>query len=152
MDTEDFASFLNWEDASSDAGLTSPSQPSSQEKLNPAPEVPVAESSEPESVAQPPGPPAMDLEADVTVGEHIKPETFIEFYSQLDLHLNIWLAFCVRKEGIDFNVSYCVIGRNAGEDGPPQWAFPELPKPPASYSNTTTSPQESQRKEGNCLD
>lgn len=88
MDTDDLASFLNnWEDASSDAGLTSPGRPYSQEKLNPILDVPVGVSSEPEPVAQPPGPPAMDLEADVTVGERTKLETFNgspEFYSHLD--------------------------------------------------------------------
>lgn len=70
LDTDDLASFLNnWEDASSDAGLRSPGQSYSNEKLNPILDVPVGMSSEPDSEAPPPATPPMDIEADVTVGE-----------------------------------------------------------------------------------
>ncbi|KAM3597055.1 uncharacterized protein V6R79_025494 [Siganus canaliculatus] len=75
LDTEELASFLNdFEDASSDAALASPSSPSSNEKLNPILDIPETMSSEPDIEAAPPQiedpPPApsmMDIEADVTV-------------------------------------------------------------------------------------
>ncbi|XP_068189550.1 zinc finger MYM-type protein 4-like isoform X2 [Antennarius striatus] len=67
LDTDDLASFLNnWEDASSDTVVRSPSQQCSQEKLNPSLDSPVDTSSEHSSEAPPP-PPPMDIEADVTV-------------------------------------------------------------------------------------
>lgn len=73
LDTDELASFLNnWEDASSDAGLRSPSQSYSHEKLNPTLGVPVSISGEPNSEAPPPASPPMDIEADVTVGEEMK--------------------------------------------------------------------------------
>ncbi|TKS88871.1 Zinc finger MYM-type protein 3 [Collichthys lucidus] len=88
LDTDDLASFLNnWEDASSDAGLRSPSRPYSNEKLNPILDIPVGMSSVPYSEPPPPTspppppappppppppapqiPPPMDIEADFTVG------------------------------------------------------------------------------------
>lgn len=70
LDTDDLASFLNnWEDASSDAGLRSPSQSYAHEKLNPIIDVPVGMPSEPYSEPPPPAQPPMDIEADFTVGE-----------------------------------------------------------------------------------
>lgn len=73
LDTDELASFLNnWEDASSDAGLRSPSQSYSHEKLNPTLGVPVSTSGEPNPEAPPPASPPMDIEADVTVGEEMK--------------------------------------------------------------------------------
>lgn len=72
LDTDDLASFLNnWEDASSDAGLRSPVQSDPNEKLNPIVDLLASVSSEPKLEALPPGPPPMDLEADVTVGEEL---------------------------------------------------------------------------------
>nr|XP_046274089.1 zinc finger MYM-type protein 4-like isoform X2 [Scatophagus argus] len=68
LDTDDLASFLNnWEEASSDAGLRSPSQLYSHEKLNPNLDIPVGVSSESYAEAPPPATPPMDIEADVTV-------------------------------------------------------------------------------------
>ncbi|XP_018554415.1 zinc finger MYM-type protein 4 isoform X2 [Lates calcarifer] len=68
LDTDDLASFLNnWEDASSDAGLRSPSQSYAHEKLNPIIDVPVGMPSEPYSEPPPPAQPPMDIEADFTV-------------------------------------------------------------------------------------
>ncbi|XP_044027837.1 zinc finger MYM-type protein 4 isoform X2 [Siniperca chuatsi] len=68
LDTDDLASFLNnWEDASSDAGLRSPSRSYAQEKLNPILDIPVGMSNEPYSEPPPPAPPPMDIEADFTV-------------------------------------------------------------------------------------
>ncbi|XP_068431607.1 zinc finger MYM-type protein 4-like isoform X2 [Clinocottus analis] len=66
LDTDDLASFLNnWEDGSSDAGLLSPGRPCSQEKLNAIPDVPAGAPSEPR--AEPSPPPAMDVEADLSI-------------------------------------------------------------------------------------
>ncbi|XP_049890849.1 zinc finger MYM-type protein 4 isoform X3 [Epinephelus moara] len=68
LDTDDLASFLNnWEDASSDAGVRSPSRPFTQEKLNPILDIPAGMTSEPDSEPPPPAPPPMDIEADFTV-------------------------------------------------------------------------------------
>ncbi|XP_022599863.1 zinc finger MYM-type protein 4-like isoform X2 [Seriola dumerili] len=68
LDTDELASFLNnWEDASSDAGLRSPSRSYAHEKLNPIIDVPVGMPSEPYSEPPPPAPPPMDIEADFTV-------------------------------------------------------------------------------------
>ncbi|XP_038581186.1 zinc finger MYM-type protein 4-like isoform X1 [Micropterus salmoides] len=68
LDTDDLASFLNnWEEASSDTGLRSPSQPFAPEKLNPILDIPVGMSSEPYAEPPPLAPPAMDIEADFTV-------------------------------------------------------------------------------------
>ncbi|XP_074542366.1 zinc finger MYM-type protein 4 isoform X3 [Halichoeres trimaculatus] len=68
LDTEDLANFLNnWEDASSDAGLRSPSRPYANEKLNPILDIPVGMPSEPYSEPPPQGPPPLDIEADFTV-------------------------------------------------------------------------------------
>ncbi|XP_070777315.1 zinc finger MYM-type protein 4-like [Enoplosus armatus] len=68
LDTDDLASFLNnWEDASSDAGLRSPSRPFGHEKLNPILDIPVGMSSEPFPEPPPPASPPMDIEADFTV-------------------------------------------------------------------------------------
>ncbi|XP_035038448.2 LOW QUALITY PROTEIN: zinc finger MYM-type protein 4 [Hippoglossus stenolepis] len=68
LDTEELTSFLNnWEDASSDPGLRSPSRSYTQEKLNPMVEVPAGMPSEPYSEPPPPAPPPMDVEADFTV-------------------------------------------------------------------------------------
>lgn len=72
LDTDDLANFLNnWEDASSDAGFRSPSQPYANERLNPILDIPVGMSSEPYSEPTPPAPPPMDVEADFTVGEEM---------------------------------------------------------------------------------
>ncbi|XP_060915066.1 zinc finger MYM-type protein 4-like isoform X1 [Labrus mixtus] len=68
MDTEDLASFLNnWEEASSDAGLQSPSRPYANEKLNQILDIPVGMPNEPYSEPPPSAPPPMDIEADFTV-------------------------------------------------------------------------------------
>ncbi|XP_041664939.1 zinc finger MYM-type protein 4-like isoform X2 [Cheilinus undulatus] len=68
LDSEDLASFLNnWEDASSDAGLRSPSRLYANEKLNQILDIPVGMPSEPYSEPPPPAPPPMDVEADFTV-------------------------------------------------------------------------------------
>ncbi|XP_040909206.1 zinc finger MYM-type protein 4-like isoform X2 [Toxotes jaculatrix] len=65
LDTDDLASFLNnWEDASSDAGLRSPSRSYAHEKII---DVPVGMPSEPYSEPPPPALPPMDVEADFTV-------------------------------------------------------------------------------------
>ncbi|XP_053302211.1 zinc finger MYM-type protein 4 isoform X1 [Pleuronectes platessa] len=68
LDTEELTSFLNnWEDASSDAGLRSPSRGYTQEKLNPMVDVPGGRPSEPSPEPPPPAPPPMDVEADFPV-------------------------------------------------------------------------------------
>ncbi|KAM6974368.1 zinc finger MYM-type protein 4-like [Tautogolabrus adspersus] len=68
MDTEDLASFLNnWEEASSDAGLQSPSRPYANEKLNQILDIPVGMPNEPYSEPPPPASPPMDIEAEFTV-------------------------------------------------------------------------------------
>nr|XP_019960218.1 PREDICTED: zinc finger MYM-type protein 4-like isoform X1 [Paralichthys olivaceus] len=68
LDTDDLTSFLNnWEDASSDTGLRSPSRSFTQEKLNSIIDVPAAMPSEPYSEPPPPAPPPMDVEADFTI-------------------------------------------------------------------------------------
>ncbi|XP_047185946.1 zinc finger MYM-type protein 4 isoform X2 [Scophthalmus maximus] len=65
LDTDDLASFLNnWEDASSDAGLRSPSRLYAPEKLNPVADAPAGM---PFSEPLPPAPPPMDVEADFSV-------------------------------------------------------------------------------------
>ncbi|XP_029370196.1 zinc finger MYM-type protein 4-like [Echeneis naucrates] len=68
LDTEDLASFLNnWEEASSDGGIRSPSRLYPHEKLNAIIDVPVGMPSEPYCEPPPPAPPPMDIEADFTV-------------------------------------------------------------------------------------
>lgn len=72
LDTDDLASFLNnWEDTSDDAGRRSPSRLYSHEKLNPILDIPEAMSSEHYPEPPPPAQPAMDIEADFTVGEQM---------------------------------------------------------------------------------
>ncbi|XP_010796037.1 zinc finger MYM-type protein 4 [Notothenia coriiceps] len=64
LDTEDLASFLNnWEEASSDPAVRSPSRPHAHEKLNPVIGIPLGLTNEP----FPKPKPAMDIEADFTV-------------------------------------------------------------------------------------
>ncbi|XP_029976246.1 zinc finger MYM-type protein 4 [Salarias fasciatus] len=72
LDTEDLENFLNnWEDASSDTGLRSPSGQNIAEKLSPMMDVSVGQPREPSPEPQPPGPPSgpppMDIEADFTI-------------------------------------------------------------------------------------
>ncbi|KAL3043474.1 hypothetical protein OYC64_003357 [Pagothenia borchgrevinki] len=64
LDTEDLASFLNnWEEASSDPAVRSPSRPHAHEKLNPVIGIPLGLTNEP----FPEPNPALDIEADFTV-------------------------------------------------------------------------------------
>lgn len=170
------ASFLNnWEDASSDAGVRSPTRPFTQEKLNPILDIPASMTSEPDSEPPPPAPPPMDIEADFTVGEMynfvtcVKPNKPFEFYLHHDvmyvskslvgvkvLHLRkkeqvvilniVVLLWCALS-----HVSCGVVVRNSGEDGAVERAGPAISQPFTCRSTKTTSSQESPRKEGNCL-
>ncbi|XP_063754586.1 zinc finger MYM-type protein 4-like isoform X2 [Eleginops maclovinus] len=64
LDTEDLASFLNnWDEASSDPAVRSPSRPYAHEKLNPVIDIPLGLINEP----FPEPTPAMDIEADIPV-------------------------------------------------------------------------------------
>lgn len=66
-----------WEDASSDPGVKTPVQPDSHEKLTSVPDAAVCVSTEQRSEPPPPGPPSLDVEADITVGAEINVHSFL---------------------------------------------------------------------------
>lgn len=82
LDTDDLTSLLTgWEDASSDPSLKTPVQPGSHQKLNSVSDTSGGVSAERCSEAPPsetpPGPPSLDIEADITVGEKIDVQSFL---------------------------------------------------------------------------